>query len=187
MNPIETLMNEHRVIETVLDALEAYADQAGRGADPADLGRFVTFIREFADHCHHAKEERILFAGMVAAGFPQEGGPIAVMLMEHDQGRALVGELASLSRRDRPWTAAEAKQVADHARGFTALLRAHIQKEDGILYPLAQAHLSAEKMQEIADRFARVEREEIGEGAHERYHALAESLAGKYAPASLRR
>src|SRR5512132_3975875 len=105
MDAIETLMTEHRLIERALDALVAFADEVRRKSsdEREELGRFVTFIREFADAHHHGKEEDILFAAMVQAGFPKHGGPIAVMLMEHDQGRALVRALGELASQAVPW------------------------------------------------------------------------------------
>ncbi|MGD0266766.1 MAG: hemerythrin domain-containing protein, partial [Candidatus Methylomirabilota bacterium] len=38
--------------------------------------------------CHHGKEENLLFKTMVDRGFPRQGGPIAVMLHEHETGRS---------------------------------------------------------------------------------------------------
>ena len=95
MDPIETLMSEHRAIERVLDALVAFADDVERrgATDKEELSRFVTFLREFADTGHHGKEEDILFQAMVDGGFPNEDGPIGVMLRDHDEGRGLVGIL----------------------------------------------------------------------------------------------
>ena len=74
MEAIETLMAEHQQILGAIGALEVYAGEVRRGGgDAAELGRFVTFIREFADAHHHAKEEDMLFAAMVEAGFPRDG------------------------------------------------------------------------------------------------------------------
>ena len=82
MDAIEMLMTEHRTIERVLDGLVGFSGEVQRrgGTEKPELLRFVTFLREFADECHHGKEENILFATMTEHGFPREGGPIAVML-----------------------------------------------------------------------------------------------------------
>ncbi len=154
MDPIELLMDEHRTIEGVMDALDACVDPRNTGAAPADLAGFVTFLRDFADLRHHGKEEGILFAAMVDNGFPREAGPIAVMLGEHDEGRSHVRALAALASADAPWTVGQRASVTTHARAFTALLRAHIQKEDQILYPMALRHLPESAMSAVATRFA---------------------------------
>ena len=59
MLPTEILKHEHQLILMVLDAAEREARaMAGGAAVNADrLNAFVDFIRNFADHCHHAKEE----------------------------------------------------------------------------------------------------------------------------------
>lgn len=185
MDAIETLMNEHRVIERVCDALVGFADEARRKGttDKDELGRFVMFIREFADRCHHGKEEDILFTAMVAHGFPRNGGPIAVMLHEHGEGRALVGALAAKAAQDGAWTPADLQEIADAASGYSNLLHAHIHKEDAILYPMAEQHLAPEVMAEVGAACERFEAERTGEGAHERYHALAEDLIRRHAGA----
>ncbi|HET8542343.1 MAG TPA: hemerythrin domain-containing protein [Anaeromyxobacter sp.] len=183
MDAVETLMNEHRTIERVLDALVGFAEDAvRRGAtEKAELGRFVTFVREFADACHHGKEEDILFAAMVEAGFPRNGGPIAVMLHEHDQGRALVGILKARAEQPAPWSDEDRHEIAEVARGFSAMLHAHIHKEDAILYPMAEQHLPPERMERVGADCERYEAERLG--SHERLHALAEALVARHAPA----
>ena len=183
MDAVETLMNEHRTIEQVLDALVGFAEDAvRRGAtEKEELGRFVTFVREFADACHHGKEEDILFASMVEAGFPRNGGPIAVMLHEHDQGRALVGILKARAEQPGTWSDADRQEVAEVARGYSAMLHAHIHKEDAVLYPMAEQHLPPEEMDRIGEACATYDA--AREGSHERLHALAETLVARHAPA----
>lgn len=183
MRAIDILMHEHRIIERVLDALEAYADDIEMGKDLplADLIKFATFAREFADRCHHGKEEDILFESMVNQGFPKEGGPIGVMLQEHTEGRARVKSLAAAIEQPG-WTPALRDQVIADARAYVGLLRGHIQKEDQILYPLAVQNLPQERMEAMADEFDRFEESVTGKGVHERYHKLADELIARYAP-----
>ncbi len=187
MDAIETLMNEHRTIERAIDALVSFADEIRRKTNDdrgskAELGKFVTFIRDFADACHHGKEEDILFAAMVQAGFPSRGGPIAVMLMEHDQGRAPVRALADLAEQEAPWSPEDRQRMAEAAHGYGNLLRAHIHKEDAILYPMAEQRLPAEVMERVSAECEAYEAKKTGSGEHERLHALAEELVGRYAP-----
>jgi hemerythrin-like domain-containing protein len=184
MYAIEMLKNEHRIIEKVIDALEEYTGKIGRGeiVDAGDLGRFVKFLREFADACHHGKEEKILFDAMVKAGFREDAGPIGVMLSEHDEGRRLVGVLDGLARAWCTWDDGERKLVAATGREYASLLRNHIRKEDGILYPMAESHLDPETIRRVGAAFIEFEERETGEGEHERLHTLAEELIGRHEP-----
>ena len=178
---IETLMTEHRLIEGVLASLDAWTNALAAGeADREDLPRFVRFIREFADAKHHAKEENILFTAMADHGFPTQGGPIAVMLHEHDEGRAHVSVLAEGA--DQPeWDASQRARLVEAARGYVSLLRGHIPKEDNVLYPMAADRLPPEAMQRVAERCAQVEDEYANSGNGERLESLARELIARYA------
>jgi hemerythrin-like domain-containing protein len=183
MDAIEVLMTEHRLIERAIDALVAFADEVRSGAtdDRAELGRFVTFIREFADGCHHGKEEAVLFQAMIEAGFPRNGGPIAVMLMEHDHGRQQVAALGMLAGKEAPWSAADRQRLADAAHGYASLLRQHIHKEDAILYPLAEQRLPPALMDRVNRDCERQDAEKAGSGERERLRRLAEELLARHA------
>jgi hemerythrin-like domain-containing protein len=171
MKATEILMDEHRVIERVLDALEVAADRLERGEaiDPA-------FFLGFADGCHHHKEEGVLFVAMNAAGMPTQEGPIGVMLAEHEQARALTRALRDGAGRMQCGDRAGVTQVVNAARGYAHLLRAHIQKEDRILFPMADRLISPSQHARVEQEFDRVEREQSGADAHSRYRALAEKL-----------
>ena len=183
MNAIDQLMAEHELIVEVLDALDGYASNVERGTEvePSDLAELVRFLREFADGCHHAKEEGILFAAMEQAGFPREMGPLAVMLAEHEQGRGYIARLRAVADRAPDWSAADRTELAAAAHDYAALLRRHIAKEDGILFPMAQARLDREVMARVTADFERFEREQTGPGEHEKLHALAGQRTLRYA------
>ncbi len=151
MDAIETLMREHRTIETVIDALTAFTQEARRRGATAcgELARFVGFLSQYADGVHHGKEEEILFRTMAEHGFPTDGGPLAVMLAEHVRGRALVAVLASATEGTAPWSDEDRRRIADAAAAYGALLRSHIHKEDAILYPMAEQHLPPQAMAEV--------------------------------------
>ncbi|HLA08413.1 MAG TPA: hemerythrin domain-containing protein, partial [Anaerolineales bacterium] len=62
MQATDILIQEHRVIEKVLDSLETAANRLSAGdAIPMDFFlKAADFIKNFADGCHHKKEEGIL-------------------------------------------------------------------------------------------------------------------------------
>jgi len=183
MEAIEVLMQEHRTIEQVLDALEGFAGEVvrARRTEKEELSRFVRFLREFADGRHHAKEEGVLFEAMVEHGFPSRGGPIPVMLAEHEQGRALIRVVAAHAQQDGPWSDEDLASLAEAAGQYAALLRVHIQKEDRILYPMAERHLPEEAQEEVS---ARCRALDGPGGAHpaDPHLALAERLATSHGP-----
>ena len=186
MKPIETLMAEHRLIEKMLDALLAWSDgMLSRHADErTELGRFVTFVREFVDPVHHAKEEGILFAAMTEHGFPKNHGPVAVMLHEHDTFRSLIQTLALRAHQSSVWSEAERREIAQAAHEYAELLRQHISKEDRILYPMSEARLSNEAKLRIETGFKRFEKEQGAPAERARLMASAESFMAWNLPAA---
>ncbi len=179
MRPTETLMHEHKIILMVLDAAEREAQRMRETGTVRTerLEQMVDFFRNFADRCHHAKEEKLLFVRMEERGMSREAGPIGVMLYEHDIGRGHVRAIAELLPQVANNPAAQ-REIQQHLEDYIQLLRDHIYKEDNILYPMADQLLSPEDQEALGEAFERVEREEIGEGVHERYVELAHVLAG---------
>jgi hemerythrin-like domain-containing protein len=159
---IESMVREHEVIVGVLASLQAMVDllAAGGTAPRSDVAEFARFFGDFADKCHHGKEEDRLFVTMVEAGFPQEAGPIAVMLAEHGAGREEVRGLREVGAGTGPLSEAEKARVVGYARQFVPLLYAHIQKENNILYPMAQNAIAPEELERL-DRSCEAFDEEI--------------------------
>ena len=87
MKPTQVLMEDHRVIEHVLSAMQLAAERLSRDEliRPAFCINAALFITNFADGIHHRKEEGVLFPAMIDSGIPARGGPVAVMLAEHEQ------------------------------------------------------------------------------------------------------
>jgi hemerythrin-like domain-containing protein len=181
MEAIQNLMAEHRLILRAVDALEAFARDAGRGVDEREeLGRFVTFIRGYADKLHHGKEEEVIFVAMVDAGFSRDQGPIAVMLQDHDVGREHVSILAGLAASVVPWTREDLEILQGAGRAYAELLRAHIQKEDRILYPMAEQRLSPDVQAQVDAACAALDATAGRDGTRGRLEQLGADLAARH-------
>lgn len=174
----DILMAEHRGIERMLSIVEAAAARVERGeaVPPTLFADAATFFANFADRCHHGKEEKHLFATMAARGVPVEGGPIGTMLAEHEQGRAYVRAMREEGRKYAEGTLEDPSRLIEAVQGYVGLLRQHILKEDRILYPLANRLLGPQDQAALVEACERVEREEMGEGEHERFHAMIDQL-----------
>ncbi len=142
-------MEEHELIVEVLASLHAMAEKlaAGHAVPRQDVADFGRFFRDFADKCHHGKEEDRLFVKMGQVGFPQDSGPIAVMLSEHDAGRHEVRELIGIGAGSGALSETERRRVIECASQFVPLLYGHIQKENNILYPMAQSAIPFAEME----------------------------------------
>ena len=163
----QDLRNEHDAILHVFQILDVMLEQEGQ--EPAEqlqfAGELVNFLKIFADKCHHGKEENYLFTALETAGVPNGNGPIGAMLHEHRLGREFIaGMEAALAQKDL----AGFKQAA---RGYQQLLRDHIQKENNVLFVLADRLLDAGQQGELFEDFETWEEKVIGQGVHEALHA----------------
>jgi len=163
----------------VLDALEFYASALEDAAKPEDLGLFVTFAREYADGLHHGKEEQILLRAMVDAGHRSDAGPVAVFRREHEHGRELVRTLAELASRASAWSPDDAAAVREAAHEYVTLLRRHIEKEDAVLFPMAELELGSGGIERVQAEFEAFDADHAGPHL-DRLVAIAESLAARY-------
>jgi hemerythrin-like domain-containing protein len=177
MQATDILMDEHRVIEQVLNCLEKLADrcETTEDLDGASVLEALAFFRNFADRCHHGKEEGHLFPLLEARGLARQSGPTGVMLHEHAEGRSLLDAMAKAVEHGA------SREFVWNARAYVGLLREHIRKEDHCLFPMAAALLSGADAEALALRFEHVEDAEMGEGTHEHYLQLANDLADRLA------
>ena len=114
----------------------------------------VDFIRNYADRFHHAKEEDVLFVELIKNGMPEKQSPIEAMHIEHDQGRAHVRAIEAAAQLAMAGETGQGAIIAEHAKGYAALLRGHIDKEANILYPLAERILPEEVRERMLAAYA---------------------------------
>jgi hemerythrin-like domain-containing protein len=139
----------------------------------------LEFLRVFVDKCHHGKEEELLFPALVHVGIPQDG-PIAVMLFEHEMGRKYIRVMTDAFERHKMKDASAAAAIAQNAQDYIALLTDHINKENNILFAMADDRLSEKAQEELFDGFEKIEASRIGAGKHEEFHALLHKLEDLY-------
>ena len=148
LDPIQELMDEHRIIEKVLTALAAAAEQEV----PLEFyERAVDFITNFADKCHHGKEEERLFPVLEEKGIPRDAGPIGCMCDEHEIGRGHVQRMREMIK------AGDLAGLRRESLNYVALLRSHIQKEDNVLFPMGRGVLSKAELERLRFKFDEVE------------------------------
>lgn len=184
-NVTAVMVEEHQLILRMIALVEKSAEltEAGRFSDwNFILDGALPFIREYADRFHHAKEEDVLFKALVTNGMPEKNSPIAAMLMEHDQGRSFVRGMESaaqqlLSYGDEVANSQVLEALVKNARGYAALLREHIDKEDNILYPLAERILPETVRPAMLTAYAAAETSTPG--LQEKYRRLVEEYEAK--------
>lgn len=116
---IGELRQEHAVILATLDEIDNAITSGGKPDVPA----YIAFFETYVEHRHHAKEEGRLFERMREDPFLSE--VVGTLVDEHNEARDLLA---------RMHTAPDAAALLSR---YSANLRAHIAKEDGMIFESA--------------------------------------------------
>ena len=178
MKASEDLRKEHELIKAALNVLEKVVTKIrlNENTDTTDLKELVEFLIVFADKCHHGKEETYYFPALQKAGIPKEGGPVGVMLSEHNQGRNYIRQM----KESISGESTDKQAFAKAAMSYITLMRNHIDKENNILFMLGDQRIPEETQQELLEEFEKHEQTVIGEGKHEELHMLLDKFEQKY-------
>lgn len=171
---VELLMNDHQITEQVLDAVERELAKP-EGPSRALLQDAVTYFKEYVDACHNKKEEDYLFPTIERRGIPRAGGPLAVMLAEHDQSRTILPAWTRLAARYLDGDAASLPELCGAFGGYAALIRDHFWKENDILYPMARRVMTDDDARGVVAGIEATERS-IGADTRAKYYGLADQI-----------
>lgn len=155
MTATTALRSEHETILAVIACLRAACGAADHdtGLDVETFRLGIDFIRGYADGWHHAKEEVHLFPALTAAGMPKGGGPVGVMLHEHEIGRSYVRAMSASLGPAAAGDDTARKALVRAALAYADLLEAHIAKEDGILFEMADRILPEDEQLRLQEAY----------------------------------
>ncbi|WP_418320148.1 universal stress protein [Piscinibacter sakaiensis] len=161
---IGIIRDEHRSLAAVMHGwmqMLATARRAGKGADAARMRAIVRHLRDFPSTRHHPKEDDFLFARLRARtdAFDAE---LDELQRQHQRDDELIAELAAsverLAECADAAAAVEATCLLDEAvQDYARFLWDHLGREEGVILPAAQQHLSDSDWNEI-DRAFRADR-----------------------------
>ena len=159
--PTQDLIEEHGGIMLMLKIMDSMALKLKNSVniDKDHLDKIVEFLTNFADKCHHGKEEDILFPELIKN--PLNEKLVNELLGEHKTGRDFVSGISQSLDNYQPGNP-DAMHIALNMEGYIKLLTEHIRKENVILFPIADKELSANQQQEIETRFSKLETEVMG-------------------------
>jgi len=179
MKATEQLMAEHEGIKLMLSIMLKMIENNAE-PDKEHLEKAIDFIKVFADKCHHGKEEDLLFPALEKAGISKDRGPIGVMLSEHTEGREYIKNLSEAFIRYKAGDKTALSLIRENISNYVILLRNHIDKENNVLFMMADRFLTEGQQEELYEKFEKMEIEKIGEGKHEQYHKLLHEFQNRY-------
>jgi hemerythrin-like domain-containing protein len=169
MKSVDLLIAEHELIVRGLELLEMALGriEAGQPIPDGYPPWAAEFFQQFADRCHHAKEEDVFFPVLKQRGIPEQGGPIGVMLHEHVLGRDCVGRMRQASEA-KPF---DSRTFAEAAEQYIPLLQQHIYKENHVLFRMAERVMSEADDADVTGKFSQIEQERGLTGLYESFRS----------------
>lgn len=171
------LIAEHELIERAMAVLKSNLEQLPAG-DHLQIGRALDFLLEFGDKIHNRKEEEYLFPLMQARGIPTQGGPIGVMLLEHQSERQLLQQMSASLANLTKATAGEINKFRQDGLDYLKIRAEHIWKENDILYPMARQVMRPGDAEKLLEDCQRVNLEAYGAAAWEKFTAMVGEVEG---------
>ncbi len=170
----EDLIDNHLIIQKVIDVMERVTKVKDPEAEHLEF--IVSFIREYADGFHHAKEEGLLFPKLVEKGIPNEFGPVGMMLREHEEGRNFVKGMADNLSLYKSGNKDALQSIYANMKGYINLLRNHILKENNILFRMADQVLTDKEQTRLLEQFDDTESSGIGKAKIDTFLAKIKEL-----------
>src|SRR5262245_229499 len=144
MKCTDILIQDHQIILRALDVLDIMSARTENGdaVEPQHVETLLRFLRTFADDHHQVKEESALFPELLRTSLANDAR-LRQMSFEHDQERSLVEGLEDALRTKK------GADFVHFAKWLALLIRAHIHKEDNILFELAERSFSPEQDEQV--------------------------------------
>jgi hemerythrin-like domain-containing protein len=175
-NPIDSLRREHANMRSVLALISHQLDNIERigAADYVLLANALYYMRKFPSHIHHPKEDAIFRC--LAARDPAWKAEVEKIHKQHQEIYALEDELIEMTL-DNPRDGSEAvAAIMEKGRRYMQLQREHSEKEEKLLFPQAQASLTARDWASVAGLVREVEDPLFGLHGSGRYRLLYEHI-----------
>jgi hemerythrin-like domain-containing protein len=178
MDPIETLKNEHRLIRWFVDLISRAAEEIDQGRLPPreffEMG--VEFARQFADTFHHRKEEHVMFVRLAQLRDGSIDGQIEALRYQHEQGRDFIRDIAEALDGYAVGDPVSIDNVRENAAAYASLLRHHMHTEDHVFFPMADATLTDQDVEELRSDFVG-EQNRLGADTFARNHKLVVDMS----------
>jgi nucleotide-binding universal stress UspA family protein/hemerythrin-like domain-containing protein len=144
------IRDEHRSLSAVLHAwmhLIAQAQRQGSRPDPALMQAIVRYLETFPVALHHPKEDEFLFRRL-RQRTAEADAELDELGRQHARDRQLVGELAAMVERLERGDE-ELAAVGSAVERYATFVWDHLGREEGVVLPAAERHLTAEDWAEI--------------------------------------
>jgi len=156
MEAIGILMNEHRLIERMINLmkLELESLKSANDADDSFILAVIDFLRNYADKNHHGKEEGILFRELDKKDLTLEHRKIMTLLIdEHKVARNMVWALESARQKHLQEIDHPIADIIESLDSLVKLYPKHIEKEDKQFFFPCMKYFTLKELKDMLKEF----------------------------------
>jgi len=182
MTPTENLIKEHEEINELLDIMSKIALKI-KSKDvfyPTDVEEIIDYLIIIIDKSHHGKEDEVFYPELISSGIPKETAPLSIINYEHTLAHRYLKDISSCVVNCKIGNDFSGELLADSLTNYVVVIKNHIQREEEIIFPIANEVLSSEKQNEISQRFEDIEQKNISLSFFDRFNKLLKKLKVKY-------
>ena len=182
MTPTENLIKEHEEINELLDIMSKIAMKI-KSKDvfyPNDVEEIIDYLIIIIDKSHHGKEDEVFYPELISSGIPNEKAPLSIINYEHTLAKRYLKDISSCVVNCKIGNDFSGELLADSLTNYVVVIKNHIQREEEIVFPIANEVLSSEKQNEISQRFEAIEQNNISLSFFDRFNKLLKKLKVKY-------
>lgn len=182
MSPTKILCEEHEIVKTLTRVLENICGRlkSGEKVEPQHVEDAIFVIKGFADRAHHMKEEDLLFPAMESAGLSKEEMLVEAITTEHDLGRGYVRGIGDALMHYSLGDTRAGLVLCENTGKYVKLIAEHMAKEEDVVFPLADKHLSEVAKRELTQAFEKIDEDVIGREQQEKFMRIVSTLEGIY-------
>ena len=142
-NPLDTLRKEHDKVLKILDNLESNLNKK----DIRQSKNNINILQKEFDKHSLNKEEKVLFPE-IEKFMPRDGGPTGMMIIEHKG----LTESIKMFKDEK-----DINNLIETGSHIINLLREHIDKENNMLFMIAEMHLNDKQKEIIIKKFKEID------------------------------
>ena len=182
MTPTENLINEHKKINELLDIMSKIALKI-KSKDvfyPNDVEEVVKYLINIIENSHHGKEDDVFYPELISSGIPKETAPLSIINYEHIISVNYLKDISSCVVNCKIGNDFSGELLADSLTNYVIAIKNHIQREEEIVFPIANEVFSIEKQNEILQRFEVIEQKYISNSFNDQFDELLNKFKNKY-------
>ncbi|MBT0158437.1 cation-binding protein [Candidatus Bathyarchaeota archaeon A05DMB-2] len=168
-------MSEHRTIERMINPINKQSSTIGSAnkVNTEFISVTVDFIRTYADHCHHGKEEGILFRELFKKKLsPEHDATMKELIQEHIYARTTTRNLEEAMKDYTNGNTEALNQVRKFLNDLAVFYPKHIEKEDTTFFLPSMQYFTPEEQDAMLKEFWDFDKNLI----HQKYSKVADKM-----------